>query len=74
MTEHKCFPPPRPTYRAVYHCPVCNDWFATEYSSCADIFYWEPCSELHARLFHHKEWDAISHHEFRQHLSKEHRS
>lgn len=46
MTGHVCFLP-RPTYRAVYHCPV-----------CADIFYWEPCSELHARIFHHKAWKA----------------
>lgn len=57
MTEHACFLP-QPTYRAVYHCPDCGKWYTSEYSSCADIFYWEPCNELHARLFHHKAWKA----------------
>lgn len=57
MIDHTCLLPPA-RYRNVFHCPICDKWFASEYSSCADIFYWEPCSELHARLFHHKAWKA----------------
>ena len=31
-------------------------------------------SELYVKIFHYKEWDAISHHELRKRLSKERRS
>lgn len=57
MIDHTCLLPPA-RYHNVFHCPICDKWFASEYSSCADIFYWEPCSELHARLSHHKAWKA----------------
>lgn len=52
-----------------HHCRRCGEWRVRSY-----LGYWEKHCELYVKIFHYKEWDAISHHEFRQHLSKERRS
>lgn len=69
VEEHCEHATPSDPFATVYHCRRCGEWRVHNY-----LGDWAKHCELYVEIFHYKEWDAISHHEFRQRLSKDRRS